>query len=162
MRPAWRRRWPFVGQGEGASATLLRLAEFQLSAQLQSSAQYDAKGSALLAFTGVAIGAVLAGRGLIGPLWWIPLATLIASAVLAILAVENRRYDLGPDPLDFYRRAAGEGLSDAEVNASLVLALDRALRTNDRRLRWKVRLFFAALVGVVMSAVLVAIVGIAR
>lgn len=162
MRPAWRRRWPFFPHGESASSTLLRLAEFQLSAELQSSAQYDAKASALLAFTGVAIGAVLAGRAVIGSLWWIPLVTLAVSALLAVLAVENRRYDLGPDPLDFYERAAEEGLSDAEVNASLVLALDRALRINDRRLRWKVRLFFAALVGVVCSAVLVAIVGVAR
>jgi hypothetical protein len=162
MRSGWRRAWSFLGHGEEASATVLQLAEFQLSAELQSSAQYDAKASALLAFDGVAIGAVLAGQRLIGPLWWIPLVTLVVSAVLAILAVENRRYDLGPDPLDFYERAAQEELSDAEVNAALVLELDRALQTNDRRLRWKVRLFFSALVMVVSSAVVTAIVSVVR
>ena len=147
------------------SETARDLALRQLDQQFQASDNLDTKALGVLALDVAALAAILAGAKDVfqGRNWGYPAALILLSAVLAMIAISTRRWSYGPKVAAFYGKATHDPtkVSAAQANADLISELVDtkigAVAKAEAALRWKARLFEAAM-GLVVIAGLVSVI----
>jgi hypothetical protein len=120
---------------------LIPRAQSRIDAQLRDSDALDSKALGVLGVTAATIALMVAVRHDVHRTWWIPTAALGLAGILFLAAVWPRRFDVGPDPQQFYEAMAARSRLDAsrQMLAELLAAIDR----NNRHVPNKSRLFKA-------------------
>lgn len=115
----------------------LELANTQLLVQSGIEAGLDAQAMGLLAMDGALLGVGVAGRELVGSLWFVPVVALLLGAVLCLALRFGTEDDLGPRAARFYFRFGAAPA--AHACEQLLADLDAAFASNARRVRAKER-----------------------
>jgi hypothetical protein len=131
-----------AGDVAKVSALSLSLAQSQLSTLIQASDTIDSKVSAILAFDGGLVAALLAAQSIFAT-WWAPALCLLVSALACAIALVGRTYDLGPDPATFYSTFGGA--TEAEANVAMLSEMELSLVRNDSVVHRKGQLLLLAI-----------------
>jgi hypothetical protein len=129
---------------------LLQLAQSQSAALLARATNLDTQALGLVAFDGALAAAVTAANQALGYGWWVPLFGLAVSAVIAASVTAVTRFDIGPNPIDFYARNHTQ--RDEDALGALLGDLEAAQTTNAAPLRSKEIRLRAALAFLVVTA----------
>ena len=81
---------------------LLPRARARIDGQLRDGDALDTKALGVLGVDTAAVALLVAVRGSLNALWWIPTGALGVTGVLLLAAIWPRTFDLGPDPRKFY------------------------------------------------------------
>src|SRR5713226_50200 len=81
---------------------LLPRAQARIDGQLRDGDALDTKALGVLGVDTAAVALLVAVRGSLNALWWIPTGALGVTGVLLLAAIWPRTLDLGPDPRKFY------------------------------------------------------------
>jgi hypothetical protein len=101
-------------------AALVALSQSQIAAILARSAALETQSFALIGLnTALGAGVLAAQERVLGASWWAPLSGLAASILAAGGAIVVGKYDLGPDPVDFYNRNTADAAGLAQLLVDL-------------------------------------------
>jgi hypothetical protein len=121
---------------------LVALSQSQIAAVLARSAALETQSFGLIGLnTALGAGVLAAQEPVLGASWWAPLPGLAASILAAGGAIVVGKYDLGPDPVDFYNRNTG---ADAAGLAQLLVDLRASVVQCAGALRLKTFVLIAA------------------
>ena len=99
---------------------LVALGQSQIAALLTRGAALETQSFGLIGLsTALGAGVLAAQEPILGASWWAPLPGLAASILAAGTAIGVGKYDLGPDPVDFYSRNAADDAGLAQLLVDL-------------------------------------------
>lgn len=115
---------------------MVRLAQRQISGQLEVLHAIQNQALAIAGFTGALIAAeVAAGSHLLGRRWWAGIIGLAAVAIACFTVAMPTQLDDGPDPSDFNRQFGG--LPEHLALAQLLANLQEDLTDNEAKVTQK-------------------------
>jgi hypothetical protein len=135
---------------------MVAMAIAQIAAQTAAADNNDLKAMGLLGFNGALVAANVALKDSLHHLWWLPLPGIVISIAMCLLVSRHYEFEAGPPAALFY--AAYGGQTSVNALAQLVADLDFSFQHNLGPLTEKRKWFGRALVTLLATALVAAIV----
>lgn len=146
-----------VTRGGDPAAPLVTYAQSQLEIMMSSANNLDTQGVGLMAFNGAVMAIVAASRTSLGPVWWIPILILAISVVMCLRVLTGPRDGVTLGIALASAVTAYAGLTEAQINATLLTPLVRTLDGANELVERKTRYVAWAVVLLIVATLAAAI-----